>query len=160
MTNSQVRQDLFVLSLIGDNGTFLDVGCCWPIKLNNTYLLEQHGWRGISIDIDDYVNDWKCRTNPFIRADALTFDFTVLEKYYDYLSLDIEKEGLRFKALQRVVDAGIRFKVITIEHDAYCGYDLTERQPQRKLLKSLGYTLIKPDVKSDGYEMEDWWVML
>lgn len=160
MTYSQERQDLFVLSLIGDNGTFLDVGCCWPIKFNNTYLLEEHGWTGVSIDIDNYAEEWKCRKNPFTHADALEYDYTSLSPYYDYLSLDLEGDGTRYKALSRIIEAGLSFRVITIEHDAYAGYDLTERVPQRKLLHSKGYTLIKPDVRSNGYVFEDWWVML
>lgn len=43
------------------DGFFLDVGCAWPIKSNNTYYLEKHlGWRGIGIDaLADYGDAWK-----------------------------------------------------------------------------------------------------
>jgi len=34
--SAQARQDEFVLSLI-DTGTFIDIGCYHPEKLNNTY---------------------------------------------------------------------------------------------------------------------------
>ena len=64
---SQCGQDLFVINLLNkDNGTFLDLGCYLPKKINNTYLLETKGWKGVSIDIIDYSNEWNCRTNPFL----------------------------------------------------------------------------------------------
>jgi len=154
---------MFVLSLIGDGGTFLDVGCREPKFLNNTLLLEENGWTGVSIDINDYSNQWEERNTLFIQADALKFDYKELSwmpTVIDYLSLDIEGEGLRYNALLKIIVDGLSFRVITIEHDAYCGYDLTERRPQRELLNRMGYTLIKPDVKNDGFEFEDWWIKL
>jgi hypothetical protein len=158
---SQVGQDLWVLSLI-KKGIFLDIGCRGPEELNNTFLLEQNGWDGVSIDIVDYSKEWKERKTTFICADALTFDYRMnLTKFpflIDYLSLDIEGDGDRFKALLKVISDGYEFKVITIEHDSYRVNEELEKIPQRALLKSLGYVLAFPDVKDDGNEYEDWWI--
>ena len=33
-------------------GIYVDIGCCHPIKDNNTYLLNKKGWSGINIDLD------------------------------------------------------------------------------------------------------------
>lgn len=163
---SQAGQDLFVISLFyqGYKGIFVDIGCGVPDKINNTLLLEENGWVGLSLDIADYKEQWKIRKTPFVQVDALMTEFDVLFKMFklpqiiDYLSLDIEGEGNRYKALERVMKAGYDFKVMTIEHDSYGGYDATERQPQRRLLSKLGYSLQRPDVTFGGKPFEDWWI--
>ena len=154
--SAQARQDEFVLSLI-DTGTFIDIGCYHPEKLNNTYLLEQHGWTGIALDVVDFSEMWQSRSTPFICADALTYDYSDLPGVVDYLSLDVEGNGDRFKALQQVI-YNREFKIITIEHDIYKGYELSEAEPQRKLLSSLGYRLLCKNVMVDIRPFEDWWV--
>jgi hypothetical protein len=166
MSYSQAAQDVFVLSLFPNyyKGIFVDVGCFYPEDINNTLLLEKKGWTGISVDIHDFSNEWMVRKTPFICHDALTinyrdlFDQYQLPQLIDYLSLDIEGNGARYQALCKVMESGREFKVMTVEHDAHCGYDLTERQPQRKLLKSLGYFLLCSDVMHDGFAYEDWWI--
>lgn len=159
---SQIGQDKFVLSQfpVNHKGTFMDVGCSLPKALNNTLLLEENGWDGWSFDILDYKEEWKTRKSKFIQADVLEIDYTELNlpKYIDYLSLDIEGDGMRFKALHRVMSLGIEFGVITIEHDAYRGYDKTEKEPQRRLLLSHGYKLVNADVQHNGYIFEDWYI--
>lgn len=53
-SKSQAGQDLFVIAMTQGKrqGTWLEIGCGWPICSNNTYLLEKRlGWRGISIDV-------------------------------------------------------------------------------------------------------------
>ena len=156
-TYSQAGQDLWVLSMFpkGYKGTFLDIGCFLPFYLNNTYLLELNGWSGLSVDIADYSERWKKRDTPFVCSDGTIFK---IDKDYDYLSLDVEGEGKRYEVLKSIMDQGCNFKLISIEHDTYRGYIETEREPQRKLLKSLGYELYKPDVQLNGKSFEDWWV--
>lgn len=167
---SQCGQDLFVYNLIKENkGSFLDLGCYLPKKINNTYLLELNGWNGISIDINDYSKEWESRTNPFIQKDCFEINYEeFLPTYYknkliDYLSLDMEKIGERYKLLEKILNTGYEFKIITIEHDAYLGenYVLNEKLPQRELLKKYGYTLLCSDVSQEKHPnlfYEDWWV--
>lgn len=165
---SQLYQDEFVLSLFDKDykGTYVDIGCQLPDKINNTLLLEENGWRGVSIDIENYTEQWKKRRGAFVIQDALTcdypelFEFNKIPKIVDYLNLDIEGDGNRFAALKRVMESGYEFKIITIEHDAYRGYDVSERLPQRKLLHEMGYVLLCADVFVDNpkYPMEDWWI--
>lgn len=162
-TYSQVGQDLFVLSFFKDDykGFFMDIGCQDPVIINNTLLLEENGWDGISFDIVDYSEKWKDRKTLFICTDVLSCDYSKynLPKLIDYLSLDINTYGgARFEALKRIIDFGIEFKVITIEHDAYVGYDKCERKPQRKLLYESGYFLHSPNVANLGASFEDWWI--
>ncbi len=52
---SQSCQDLFVSGVLNnkENGSYLELGCSYPVESNNTYLLEsKFNWTGISIDID------------------------------------------------------------------------------------------------------------
>lgn len=160
---SQVGQDRFVLSMFPKNhkGFFIDIGCQLPNGINNTLLLEENGWDGISFDIVNYSKEWeKERKTKFVCADALSCDFSKykLPKVIDYLSLDIEGDGSRVAALKRILNCGFVFKIITIEHDSYRGYEKTERDPQRELLTQAGYHLFLPDVSDHGLAFEDWWI--
>lgn len=163
---SQSGQDLFVSSLLDSSQTryFFDIGCYLPIDINNTYLLEQIGWKGIALDIEDHSKVWKARNTPFILADATSYDYQKLvtdyemPKIVDYLSLDIEGNGLRFGALDRIMQFDFEFKIITIEHDIYREYGESEREPQRQLLSKMGYDLVCSNVMATGNPFEDWWV--
>jgi hypothetical protein len=167
---SQSGQDLFVYHLMkGKTGTFLDLGCSLPKKINNTYLLELNGWNGISLDIQDFTKQWEVRKTPFLQKDCLNQDYNeLLKDYYDnkvidYLTLDMERCGDRFKLLQKIINSDYSFKIITIEHDAYIGkhFHEQERIPQRELLTSKGYRLICSDVSHELFKnnpFEDWWV--
>lgn len=56
-------QDTFVYHMIFDDkasGFFLDIGANDPIKINNTYLLEKHGWKGFAFEpIAALAEKWK-----------------------------------------------------------------------------------------------------
>lgn len=69
---SQYQQDLWVLnkelttSPHESSFFYLEIGCGHGILLNNTYLLERCGWKGISVD--PFPMDWSARTNPLVKA--------------------------------------------------------------------------------------------
>lgn len=161
---SQAGQDLFVLSLFpeGYRGFFLDLGCQHPTVINNTCLLEQNGWTGVSFDIVDYSKEWEERTTPFYCEDAMRADFNQygLPEAIDYLSLDIsEYEGMRFACLKRLLlNFPFRFAVITLEHDSYQGYESTERDPQRLFLLERDYLPLRVNISNGGNPFEDWWI--
>jgi len=155
---SQARQDEFVLHMMnGKVGEYLEVGASHPIDINNTFLLEQHGWTGLSIDIDDSCKQvWQeKRKNPLIIADALTFDYPQKERI-DYLQIDVDPSEVSFKALLQILKSKTRFSIITYETDAYA--DMTYVQPSRQLLQSEGYKLIYPDVLCGFGPFEDWYI--
>jgi FkbM family methyltransferase len=60
---SQGDEELIIRDFFQDRhkGFFLDVGCAWPIRANNTYYLEdQLEWSGIAIDaLPDYAPAWQ-----------------------------------------------------------------------------------------------------
>jgi len=173
---SQSAQDVFVYNILKkDNGTFLDLGCSVPIFINNTYALELKGWYGISVDIFDFSSEWKLnRKNKFIQQNCMNINFDdFLKQHYntkviDYLTLDMENLGDRFKLLEKVLNSSYEFKVITIEHDCYMDkdsgktdFETFEKNPQRKLLKEKGYILLCSDVSQKNYPdlyYEDWWI--
>ena len=155
---SQEKQDEFVLHMMnGKVGEYLEVGASHPIDINNTFLLEQHGWTGLSIDIDDSCkNIWlEKRKNPLIIADALTFDYPQKERI-DYLQIDVDPSETSFKALLQVLKSKTRFSIITYETDAYA--DNTYVQPSRQILQSEGYKLIRADVMCGFGPFEDWYI--
>lgn len=155
---SQVKQDEFVMHMMqGKTGTYLEIGASHPININNTYLLEQNGWQGISIDNDDInVAEWiKHRKNPLIIADAINFEYPEIERY-DYLQLDIEPTAQTFQCLLNLMKLKTRYSIITFETDAYLDDSFVAQS--RVLLKANGYTLAFPDVQCAFGPFEDWYI--
>jgi len=153
---SQAGQDYFVRSILGENTPrfFLDVGCAGKDG-SNTLALEGEGWDGVLIDSrPDAIN---CpRKARFICADAKTVNLVSLPVYIDYLSLDVDDAS--YDALLNVLSYGLKFGVITIEHDAYRLGDKL-RKPEREILSAASYKLVKADVcATEGCPMDDWWV--
>lgn len=159
VSHSQAGQDRFVYELLGPDfkGTFLDIGCSHPTEINNTYALEKLGWRGSSIDCTDIHDLYvKTRKSHFAQTDGtkLTFEHGTL---YDYGSFDID--GATFDALENAITQGVKFRILTVEHDSYrLGTEM--RDKEHAFLTQHGYTLICEDVCHEGLPFEDWWVRL
>ena len=62
---SQFNDDIFIKKFFKNKtvGTYVDIGCHHPFKLNNTYLLYKKGWNGLNIDLMkiniDLFNIWR-----------------------------------------------------------------------------------------------------
>lgn len=73
-------------------GFFLDVGCAWPVKANNTFYLEKHlGWKGIAVDaLAEYASAWK-QERPLSRffSYLVTDHSNVSEKFYRSTSIGL-----------------------------------------------------------------------
>lgn len=70
---SQFGQDFFVYDMIfgkKKDGFFLDIGANDPIEINNSYLLEQNGWKGIAFEpIKEISEQWKnVRETPCVNV--------------------------------------------------------------------------------------------
>jgi hypothetical protein len=156
-------QDIYALIVFGTEhkGTFVDIGCRHSVLHNNTYLLEEYGWKGIAVDIANYTDDWnKYRPNTkYFNSCAFSvnyldeFEAFGLESPIDFLSIDLENGGDRFRVLEQIIGTGYEFKAITIEHDAYCQDENQEKIPQRNFLKERGYVLVK-----ECEVIEDFWI--
>jgi hypothetical protein len=178
-------QDELILNLFDQktNGTFLDVACSHPISGSNTYTLEkQFNWSGLGFDLYD-VNalypscQWDIhRTSPFVQVDVTTDNFSNFLKnnipagtIIDYVSLDIDGMDT-ITALKKIIEAGIKFKSVTYEHEYYIFGD-KYRDMSRKILEDLGFVNLFSDVKlltanefgtphriNDTEYFEDWWI--
>ena len=166
---SQAGQDRFPRYLVKKPSpdyvyNYLDIGSHAPTTFNNSYALEQEGWFGVSIDIEDFGRAFReHRKNPFLRGDATKMDWMAFFRQMypgvtrlDYLSFDID--DATEAAFERFPWTEMRFSTITLEHDQYrVGTRL--RDKIRGVLGNLGYQLVCADVIVPGYgAFEDWFV--
>ena len=163
---SKHLQDMFILSVMKGkkNGTYLEIGSSHPFETNNTALLEkQFGWKGVSIDIDEYMCELfaKHRNNKVICNDARNVNYKDVLKNYpkviDYLQIDCNEE-ITNEVLEKIPFDSYKFRIIQIEHDYY-NHGNQYREKARKILSELGYHLLVNDVafnEKDSYE--DWWI--
>lgn len=167
--HSQALQDMFVLYCHNGkkNGTYLEIGAAFPYYTNNSALLEQFGWRGVGLELnDDMIQNYnEYRKNKSLKINALEADYDALLTEYcgttdiDYLQLDIKTSEDTYEALLKIPFDKYRFAVITYEHDDYVDTTQTFKQKAREYLWSKGYALAVPDVSPiDGYSFEDWWI--
>lgn len=165
-TYSQIGQDLYVMEKLNNKtkGYYIEIGAYHPIDISNTKLLEENDWDGLSFDINDISHDWYMnRKNKFICADATNFDFkscfieNKVPTVIDYISIDIDEATMKF--LKHFPFNDYRFKVITLEHDAYrFGEDV--KIEMRRIMSDYGYILDRPDIVacSTCPPYEDWWI--
>lgn len=175
---SHEQQDEFVYNLFKQkpNGFFLDISCGNPLIGSNSYTLEKTlGWTGFCFDIGncEELFQWsQKRTTPFVQMDATSADLTdflvsntPIGRVYDYISLDVDAGGtnLALQALKRVLDAKIRFKVMTFEHECYI-HGPAVRDEAIALLEAQGYICLFEDVclwsgdPNQKPSFEDWWI--
>lgn len=172
---SSAKQDEFVANILNfkRDGYCVDIGSCHSIESNNTYYFQDLDWFALSVELDSSYNDtYSTRKNGVhLNEDALKIKYKkVFEEYdipntIDYLSLDVDT--LSLSVLKVLPFSDYKFRVITIEHDAYL-YGDKYRAKQRKVLEKNGYYLLcsnvlVPNPGHSGYNgedcpFEDWWI--
>jgi hypothetical protein len=169
---ADAKQDQFVANILDfkRDGYCVDIGSNHSVISNNTYVFQDLGWTSISVESDSVYNQtYSTRTSGVhLNENALEVNYKkVFEEYefpecIDYLSLDVDTASL--SVLNILPLDKYRFRVITIEHDAYLYGDMY-RKTQRELLESYGYFLLCSNVYAEqpGYEgkecpFEDWWI--
>jgi hypothetical protein len=178
--HSHEQQDEFIYNLFGKkrNGFFLDVSCGNPIIGSNTYTLEKWmGWQGFCFDISDVerTHNWsQKRTSRFIQEDATSPNLTSFllgaipnGTVVDYISLDVDAAGtnLALPTLKRILEAGVKFKAMTFEHECYI-HGPNTRDQASVLLQAQGYIPLFSDVRhwmggigdDSAASFEDWWI--
>lgn len=166
---SQSFQDIFVLSVLDGKreGTYLELGCSYPIEINNTYLLEtEFDWTGVSVDIDPNRTQLfeKVRKNSVFTQDALSIDYDHLLSQYDnnhvdYLQIDIDSESATYGVLNNINFSKFDFSVITFEHDLY-NRSSNLKDHMKNIMKENGYILVCENVCNITEEdmFEDWYI--
>lgn len=169
---SQALQDIFILTFLDGkrNGTYLEIGCYHPTKINNTKLLTEFGWSGVSIDWwPDATMLWEDLRpdSSFMLADARKIDYNKLLDDHamtdriDFLQIDIDTKNSVL--LSKVLQTGRKFSVIMFEHDLYAGNE-DEKIRSTQLLEEQGYKKIIEnicckDFRADQFvAFEDWWI--
>lgn len=173
MFYSLAKQDNFVANLLNfkKNGFYVDIGSHHSSIANNTYYLANKlQWSGICIENDQtqansYSNRNQC--SLFIE-DATKIDYSFLfnklsvPNSIDYLSLDVDTYSLDVLKILPLKD--YRFKVITIEHDAYI-HGHRFKKPQQEILFANNYQVIAENVlvEQEGHDrpncaFEDWYI--
>lgn len=164
-SNSQVGQDVFIAETFkaidpSFKGTFLDVGCNDPIHWSNTYALEELGWAGVLVDVEQSSCDLCRAKRPkslVIHADATRINWSSVlpVKHFDYLSLDVDQATPA--ALRNLITHGVTWRIATVEHD-FWRFGNEPRAEMRALLSTVGYVMVKADVLGmDGKsQFEDW----
>lgn len=173
-SNSQIKQDLFVLNMckFKKNGYFVEIGANDAYEDSNTYLLEKgYEWKGIMIENDDkYVQSYKNeRPNSiYVIDDATKIDYIQLFNKYDvpknidYLQIDLEPANRSSIDVLEYFDKHIfdkyKFATITFEHDIYKlklnKYKdknylfIYTRNKSREILEKHGYIRIFSDVSA------------
>lgn len=177
------RQDEFAWILLHNvkNGTFIDMGCAHPIDCSNTYVFyKELGWRGLTFDFV-LSQSWSGPFNwnvhrpedKFFNIDVTTpeclqilKEHTKERKLVDYISVDVDISSANFgyPAVKNLIDAGIEFKVLTLEHE-YARIGEQSRTPVRNLLLPLGYKILFSDISQQHEHnpaihasSEDWYI--
>ena len=164
MTNSQAHQDVFALKTC-INKSYIEVGGNRPKKWNNTFLLEENGFTGYTIEnAIKWQDKWykSTRTNQIFWDNALTFDYkkalfeSNIGLNVGYLSCDIDPAANTFQALKKIIRSGINFDCITFEDDRY-----NENEPYdlyaTNFLKSYGYKVAVSDVYTESNNLFETW---
>ena len=136
---SQAWQDQFVDLVLMDNngnllqhGFFVDVGAGTEPEIDwcssNSLVFERRGWKGIAVDSDpNRLRGRSCICESSMIGDGSNGTTTLAEvlnknnapKVIDYLSVDVE--GYDLIATASLIEAGYTFKILTIEHNLFCG---------------------------------------
>lgn len=161
--SSRMMEDIFALTALNlkGPGNYLEIGFKDPSYGNNTILLEQLGWKGISISTD-IVKSNKFngeRNNKCYAFNVTNIDYKPLVSELDdrhivnYISLDIDSAD-EVKVIELLLFQNIQFTVLTVDwHGNYA-----VRNQIRKLLDD-NMVLIGPDMKFDLQQStEDWYI--
>ena len=160
---SQTYQDMFVLTMLNGkkNGTYFEIGSANPFYGSNSALLEQLGWKGTSLEINEkeVVEFRKHRKNEVVLCDATKFDYSILNSHIDYLQIDCEPPTTTFEILTMIPFDNCSFGVITFEHDYYADVTRSIKDKSRKYLKDKGYLLLASNISpNDTSSYEDWYI--
>jgi len=165
------NQDLSCQILLGNKGYYVDIGAgngrgepC----ASNTAWLEEIGWTGLLLDINQsYMNEAKTlRPKSLSHAcDILKTNIKTLFQIYkvpkviDYLSIDIDPYSV--SVLELFPFDEYEFKFLTIEHDFYNPWGPRQKEHLKRFMADKPFKLIYEDaglVFHTVNYLEDWYI--
>jgi hypothetical protein len=173
--STQCDADILTLMLFKGlhSGNYLEIGAGEPVDSNNTFLLKEWGWNGISVDINSEFSDlWKQqrKEDRLIIQDATTIDYLeILKKYnmpsnIELLQIDLDSHTVASDFLPLLPMDQYNFLLVMVEHDQfYCKTD-NKKQIEKFFLEH-GYiklfnNMVCRNFKNDSWvPFEDWYVM-
>lgn len=88
---SHYAEDLIIIHLLrdklakGERGVYVDVGAFDPFLFSNTFLLHQHGWRGLNIDPNEaQIDKFRAERPEDVNLVAVVSDGNRLVRYLQY----------------------------------------------------------------------------
>lgn len=176
MPYSVLGNDVFIYNILDKSpGFFVEAGCGDGVNVpgpSNSLYLEEQGWTGIGIDIENIEAFNKNRKSLGVRADLnLKKIEDILEennapKIIDFFSFDVDeaqKSALDFLSLDK-----FKFKHIHFEHNNFITSDDPNYIPLNiEYLKTNGYKkfteagyirIVENVLDRRGLAIEDWYV--
>lgn len=169
-SSSQSGQDIFVQIVFPKKtkGNYLEIGSAWPIKLSNTFVLENtYKWKGLSIDLDAKMVEMfnKIRKNKSYCYNGTTLNYRSFIKRegfknsFEYLSMDIDPSYQSYFALKKIMSDNIKFLTLTFEHDRYRSGPWVQIMSS-SMLRNSDYIRVAKNIKGEGFgKYEDWWIL-
>ena len=152
---SQSKEDIFVLKYFKNKkkGLYVDVGCHHPSRINNTFLLYKHGWRGVnidmsklSIDLFDVSRKEDVNIHSAVSTKNKIIDYYTNKNLFLSASIIQKKGSSKFKYKEKVSSKPLT-KILdkTIYKDKQIDFlSIDAEGADYEVLKSLDFKKYKP----------------
>ena len=161
---SQFNDDIFIKKFFQNKiGTYVDIGCHHPFKLNNTYLLYKKRWDGLNIDLMkiniDLFNIWRPRDKNICAAissknktssayipnnNILSTEISIVESYANMIKEHFKNSFIRKKIKVFTFESIIKHHKIKLEKFDFLKIDIEGED--YKVLKNINLKKYNPEL--------------
>ena len=161
---SQFNDDIFIKKFFQNKiGTYVDIGCHHPFKLNNTYLLYKKRWNGLNIDLMkiniDLFNIWRPRDKNICAAissknktssayipnnNILSTEISIVESYANMIKEHFKNSFIRKKIKVFTFESIIKHHKIKLEKFDFLKIDIEGED--YKVLKNINLKKYNPEL--------------
>ena len=161
---SQFNDDIFIKKFFQNKiGTYVDIGCNHPFKLNNTYLLYKKRWNGLNIDLMkiniDLFNIWRSRDKNICAAisnknkissvyipnnNILSTEISIVESYANMIKEHFKNSFIKKKIKVFTFEGIIKNYKIKLEKFDFLKIDIEGED--YKVLKNINLKKYNPEL--------------
>jgi FkbM family methyltransferase len=161
---SQFNDDIFIKKFFQNKiGTYVDIGCHHPFKLNNTYLLYKKRWNGLNIDLMkiniDLFNIWRPRDKNICAAissknktssvyipnnNILSTEISIVESYANMIKEHFKNSFIKKKIKVLTFENIIKNHKIKLEKFDFLKIDIEGED--YKVLKNINLKKYNPEL--------------